>query len=88
MEAGIERGVEAGLLRIDDDGESKWEEIFEKVRRWVTKRVWVGFEELCCEGLSDGHEVAGKRSDQYAYAYRFTPSSSLRVFASTISSQP
>ena len=35
MEAGIERGVEAGLLRIDDDGESKWEEIFEKVRRWV-----------------------------------------------------
>ena len=30
-----EEGVETGLVRIDADGESKWEEIFEKVRRWV-----------------------------------------------------
>ena len=30
-----EEGVEARLLRIDDDGERKRKEIFEKVRRWV-----------------------------------------------------
>ena len=35
MEAGIEIGVEAGLQKIDADGESKCKEIFEKVRRWV-----------------------------------------------------
>ena len=82
-----EEGVEVGLVRIDGDGENKWEEIFERVRRWVIQANMGGFEELRCEGLSDGHEVVSKRSDPYAYAHRFTPSS-VRVFASTIFSQP
>ena len=41
-----EEGVETGLVRIDADGESKWEEIFEKVRRWVIQASMGGIQRV------------------------------------------
>ena len=50
------------------DGESQWEERWGKIHlyNYASERS----EELCCGGLSDGHEVVSDKS--YPYAHIFT----------------